>query len=99
MDEIKNFLDSNGKLKQYPTKRRAKIYALCYLASKIDGEITYSEKEINGLLGNWHTFDDPATLRRELFDYRLLDRDGYGRAYTLANPLPTAESLLEKYCR
>ena len=32
----------------------------------------------------WHTFGDPATLRRALFDCRFLDRDPYGRSYRLA---------------
>lgn len=45
----------------------------------------------------WHTFDDPATLRRELYDYKFLDREKDGSVYWLEYEQPTLENLLEKY--
>ncbi len=69
---------------QFPVKRAMQQEALSYLAEKFRPEVEYSEKEVNELLNSWHTFRDPATLRRALYDGRFLDRDPYGRRYTLA---------------
>ena len=71
---LKNFLDERGRLTAFPAKRKTKIYALCYLAEKFERDKKYTEKEVNEVLKAWHTFDDPATLRRELYDYKFLDR-------------------------
>lgn len=83
---LKNFLDANGRLTAFPAKRKMKIYALFYLAEKFDPETDYSEREVNDLLLSWHCFADPATLRRELFDYRFLDRSPDGRTYRMHQP-------------
>ncbi len=88
MKDIKNFLDGEGKLKQYPVKRPMKFLALEYLAGKLERDKRYTEKEINALLGQWHTFGDPATLRRDLYDYRFLDREPDGSAYWLEKEAP-----------
>lgn len=90
---LRNFLNADGKLTAFPAKRKMKVYALVYLAEKIDSGREYSEREINDILLDWHTFADPATLRRELYDYRFLDRSKDGRRYCVgANP-PTLEEL------
>lgn len=87
---LKNFLDAEEKLKAFPAKRKKKLYALIYLSGKLEAEHEYTEREINEVLSNWHTFADPATLRRELYNYRFLDRSKDGRVYRLASryPLP-----------
>ena len=90
---LKNFLDSEGKLKQFPAKRKMKIIALFYLASFFETGRQYTEQEVKLLLYQHHTFFDPATLRRELFDFHFLDRSADGRVYTLAQPQPVMESF------
>jgi len=45
------------------------------------------------VLLDWHTFADPATLRRELYDYGFLDRSRDGKVYRLAEKQPTTEEL------
>jgi hypothetical protein len=52
-----------------------------YLASKFESGVTYTEKEVNTLLNQYHTFGDPALLRRELFENGLIDRMRDGSAY------------------
>lgn len=90
---LRNFLDINGKLTGFPAKRKMKIFALFYLAEKFEAGKNYTEREVNDVLLSWHTFADPATLRRELYDYRFLDRSQDGKAYRLgANP-PSPEDL------
>ena len=70
-----------------------KVYALLYLAGKLESGREYSEREVNDILLDWHTFADPATLRRELYDYRFLDRSKDGRSYRLADVRPAPEAL------
>ncbi len=94
---LKSFLDGEGRLTSYPSKRKMKLYALLYLAERFDSSRTYTEKEVNVLLNEWHTFGDPATLRRELFTHRFLSRDDYGREYRLEEHQPTIEELLQRY--
>ena len=90
---LRNFLDTDGKLTAFPAKRKMKLYALLYLSQKIPADTDFSEQEINDILLEWHTFADPATLRRELYDYRFLDRSRDGKVYHLAETQPTLEEL------
>lgn len=90
---LRNFLDEKKRLTGFPAKRKMKIYALFYLAEKFEAEKDYTEREVNDLLLSWHTFADPATLRRELYDYHFLDRSPDGRVYRLGAKPPTMEEL------
>ena len=90
---LRNFLDVNGKLTAFPAKRKMKIYCLFYLAQKFESNKDYTEQEINNVLLDWHTFADPATLRRELYDYGFLDRSRDGKVYRMAEKQPTPEEL------
>lgn len=92
-DLLKSFLDGDGRLTAYPSKRKKKLYALIYLGGKFEKGRIYTEKEVNALLNEWHTFQDPATLRRELFNHGFLDRDPYGKEYRAEYVSPTFEEL------
>ena len=93
-EQIRHFLDAQGKLTLFPAKRKKKILCLFYLAQKFDPQKQYTEREVNDLLLCWHTFGDPATLRRELYDYRFLDRSTDGRSYCLSPIQPTLKELI-----
>lgn len=84
--KIKQFLDSSGKITQLPQKQKARRALLEYLIRKFDPSRTYSEREVNSICSQWHTFEDYFVLRRELVDHGLLcrERDGsrYWRAQT-----------------
>lgn len=90
---LRNFLDEKKRLTGFPAKRKMKIYALFYLAEKFEADRDYTERQINDLLLSWHTFADPATLRRELYDYHFLDRSPDGRVYRLGATPPRMEEL------
>lgn len=90
---LKNFLDENMRLKAFPARRKMKIYALIYLAGKFEKDREYSEKEAGAVLNAWHTFSDPATLRREMYDYGFLDRSRDGRVYKMSENQPTFAQL------
>ena len=90
---LRNFLDAEGKLTAFPAKRKMKLYALLYLAKKIPADTDFTERKINDILLDWHAFSDPATLRRELYDYGFLDRSRDGKVYRLSEKQPALEEL------
>ena len=59
-----------------------------YLATRFQAGREYSEREVNELLMDWHTFGDWALLRRVLFDWRYLDRESDGSRYWLRPARP-----------
>ncbi|MEL6181820.1 MAG: DUF2087 domain-containing protein [Myxococcota bacterium] len=76
-------LDAQGRLRAWPSKQQGKRAALDLLARRLDRSAVYHEREITALLSRWHTFGDPALLRRELYDRGLVERSRDGRAYWL----------------
>lgn len=86
--EVKNFLDSNGRLTIFPAKKKKQKIALFYLASKFNSNQTYTEKEVNALLDEWHTYNDACTLRRELYNNHFIGRIKDGTAYYKESPQP-----------
>lgn len=91
------FLDGQGRLTALPAKNKKKLLALWYLAQKISAAQSYSEAEINDLLDSLTTFHDPATLRRELYNKRLLHRTADGGCYWREAALPTIEDFMARY--
>ncbi len=78
---IERFLDSTGKIMQLPQKQAIKRELLKYLASKFEEGSIYSEREVNEICNEWHTFGDHFLLRRELVDHGLLCRKQDGSQY------------------
>lgn len=79
--ELHPLLDETLRLKRWPSRLAQRLLALDYLASKFADDQRYSEAAVNALLRRWHVFEDPALLRRELYDRGYLDRTIDGRAY------------------
>ena len=77
----RRFLDPEGRLRIYPSKRKDRLLVLAWLARHFEHDVEYTEKEVNARLNELHTFGDWALLRRELFDERFLDRDPDGTRY------------------
>ncbi len=101
MDEIfaklRGFIDADGMLTALPAKSKTKKLALLYVGQKLcavlNKDTRYSEREINAALNALTTFGDPATLRRELYDNRFLDRTNDCSAYWLETEQPTPAEL------
>lgn len=84
MDErLKAYLDQSGRVTRWPARRykKDKLLILDYLASKFAPERTYTEREVNAVLNQFHTFEDWALLRRELYEHGYLNREKDGSAY------------------
>ncbi|MFH8339167.1 DUF2087 domain-containing protein [Streptomyces sp. AM6-12] len=74
----------DGRLRQFPTKRKTRVAVLLKLASLFEPGRVYQEPEVNALLQAAH--DDFAALRRALIDHGYVVRhDGQ---YRLATELP-----------
>ena len=80
-EDLKNCLDEQGRVKVWPKKHARKDAVIHYLAEKFEYNRVYTEKEVNAILDQWHTFTDYFLLRRSLIEYNLLSRDAYGREY------------------
>ncbi|REG26029.1 hypothetical protein ATI61_112124 [Archangium gephyra] len=80
-EKLARYLDEEGRLKGWPSKRSDQLQALHYMAARLPSGVEWSERELNELLKALHTFGDWALLRRDLYDARLLDRSLDGRRY------------------
>jgi hypothetical protein len=81
MEPIQNHLDDAGRVAVWPSKRKLKQVVLEYLVQHFEFSREYTEKEVNARLNQLHTFEDPALLRRELFENGLLGRTKNGATY------------------
>ena len=83
---LKVYLDEDGKFDRLPGKRQKKKLDLMieYLATQFEKGKKYTEKEVNTILNQHHSFNDPATLRRLLFGTGIMNRTVDGRSYWLA---------------
>lgn len=79
--DIKRFLNADGKIIQLPSKNRFRVATLSYLAEKFQKNRNYTEKEVNEICDQWHSFGDYFMLRRELVDNGLLCREPNGSCY------------------
>ncbi len=78
---INQYLDGDKKIKTWPSKKSVKIEILAYLSEKFEQDVFYTEKEVNEIVKNWHTFGDFFLLRRELIDKKFLSRTQDGANY------------------
>ncbi len=81
MEDIKNFIDEKGRVHTWPSKMKKKIAIIEYLTTKFESDIEYTEKQVNQILNNWHTFEDYFILRRSLVEHRSLKRTKDGSKY------------------
>jgi chloramphenicol O-acetyltransferase type A len=82
--DVTRFLDTDGRVRQWPKRLSDKQLVLKYLATKFEKGRSYHEREVNEVLKQWHTFSDWPLLRRELYEQKLLDRNRDGTDYRLA---------------
>lgn len=87
-EQLKNFMDTEGRLKQFPGKRKYRKVVYFFLVSKFEQGVIYSEKEVNEILNKYHTFNDSCMLRRELYNMRFFNRKKDGSEYWLEKSQP-----------
>lgn len=79
--ELGHWLDAQGRLTQWPSKRKLQRAAVFYLVAKFERGRVYGEAEVSAVLDSWAPFRDAALLRRTMVEERLLDRTPDGREY------------------
>jgi hypothetical protein len=67
--------DEAGRLVRLPHKFSVQQMVMWVMWTRFAPRRDYTEKEVNAILNSQHTFGDPATLRRELVNMRLLGRE------------------------
>ena len=85
LDELKGYINNRGKFDRFPGKKQKnrQLLMLKVFASKFVLDKEYSEVEVNEILNQHHTFNDPASIRRMMFGNGLLNRTIDGRKYWL----------------
>ncbi len=82
---LEGYLDEDGKFNRLPGKKQKKKLdaMLAVFASKFERSRKYTEVEVNELLNCYHSFNDPASIRRMLIGINVLNRTKDGRSYWL----------------
>ena len=78
---MEKYYDSDGRLLQYPPKRPMRILALIKITEQLDPSVRYTEKEVNEAIRASIAFGDIELIRREMYQYKLVDRLRDGSAY------------------
>ena len=90
--ELRPFLDDQGRLTAWPARQKVQRMAATWLAQRFEPGREYSEREVNELLSDGHTFADWALLRRMLYDWSYIDRESNGTRYRLRPQPPTTDA-------
>jgi hypothetical protein len=70
---IRNFFTLDGKLKHVPAQLKKKLIVLEHLVEQFEKGRTYTEKELNTWIKNYHP--DFATIRREFIMHQFMFRE------------------------
>lgn len=89
--------DTDGRLTRMPLKFAAQQLALWAMWVRFPAQREMNERDVNEILNRFHTFGDPATLRRELVTAGMLWRTQDCSRYHKepAKPSPEAKQFLE----
>ena len=78
---MNNLINEFDKIIRWPKKRLEQNLVVEWLSKNFDSKKKYSEKEINKIIKECHTFDDIPLLRRELISKKYLARKDDGSEY------------------
>mgnify|MGYP001339855877 CR=1 FL=1 len=78
---MNNLINDFESIIRWPKKRTEQDFIIKWLSSKFDFKKNYSEKEINNIINNYHSFNDTCLLRRELISKNYLHRKNDGSEY------------------
>ncbi|NMP38549.1 MAG: DUF2087 domain-containing protein [Clostridiales bacterium] len=95
--QLSNFLDANGRLYAFPARRKMKICSLMFFSESFETGRIYSEPEVNDIINSHSTFNDPATVRRELCAYGFLERTTDCKIYRKPETCPTFNTTEEEH--
>lgn len=79
---IENYSNPDGSLRALPVQRKKLMAILNYIMQSFESERRYTEKQVNEILERFH--EDYVSLRRDLVDAGLLQRDKDGSQYRVS---------------
>jgi ArsR family transcriptional regulator len=71
--KVLNTFFRHGRLTQIPAQRKKRLVILERILQQFEPDREYTEHEVNQILLEFH--EDVATLRREMIDHHLMERD------------------------
>lgn len=81
----------DGPLSVFPAKEKHKAVVVEQLATRFQAGKTYAEKEVNAILSEaWNDF---ATIRRYLINYRFMERKADGSSYWLKTEMAESKAI------
>ncbi len=84
-EELRRYMNEQGKLTMLPLRHKDRIAALVLIASRFESGRTYTEKEVNEIIQEQITFQDFVSIRRALYDYKFMHRERDGSRYWLSD--------------
>lgn len=81
MTDAMNYLNKEGKIKCWPAKQDGKAAVAIHLGRKFDIGRFYTEKDVNRIVEENHTFGDYFLLRREMIERGVMRRTPDGARY------------------
>jgi hypothetical protein len=91
VQRLLRYFDATGRLVQWPGKFSQRVPCLWVLWSRLPARKTLSEQQVNQFLQANHLFGDPALLRRELCDLKLVTRTADCKEYRRKERRPPDE--------
>ena len=82
---MNKLINKSEGIVRWPKKPKDKQFTIEWLSPKFKFEKQYSEKEVNQIINENHSFNDIALLRRELVSKSFLGRKIDGSVYWRIN--------------
>ena len=94
VERTRRCFGADSRLMRWPAKRGDQVLALWGLWSQLPPRRISSEQQISQFLRGLHDFGDPALLRRELTQARLVSRTSDCREYVRIERAPPADAAM-----
>jgi hypothetical protein len=96
-DDIRKYFDISSRIFVWPAKKKNRLKLLKFLYSLFQEGINYPEKQINSILNEVHSFNDPSLLRRELIEIGYLRRSRDSSSYWKVREADLDSEIEKKY--
>lgn len=93
VERVANHFDDAGVMIRWPSKVSQQRLCLWVLWSRLPAGVVLTERQVNDLLRDAHSFGDHALLRRELFGAGLVTRTQDCREYRKVGQRPPPDAL------